>query len=95
MTKETFSKVDEPLFLAYYYKDEEHQDPIFKVDAMIKMYEQVKTPVSQKQKQAFSEAGTHVIGCQLTSGAWKEVELANFIFAEEKLGLLKNEKMRR
>jgi esterase/lipase len=88
MTKETFSKVDKPLLLAYYYKDEEHQDPVVKVDAMLNMYDQVKTPASQKQKIAFPEAGTHVIGCQLFSHAWKEVEKANYQFAEEKLGLV-------
>ena len=87
MTEETFAKVDKPIFLAYYYKDEEHQDPTVKVDAMLKMYDQFKTPTSEKQKQAFPEAGTHVIGCKLFSGAWKEVETASYQFAEEKLGL--------
>ena len=87
MTKETFAKVDKPVFLAYYYKDEEHQDPTVKVDAMLKMYDQLKTPLSEKQKQAFPEAGTHVIGCKLYSGAWKEVEAASYKFAEEKLGM--------
>lgn len=88
MTKETFSKVDKPVFLAYYYKDEEHQDHTVKVDAMLKMYDQLKTPASKKQKQAFPDAGTHVIGCKLFSGAWKEVEKSSFQFAEEKLGLV-------
>ena len=87
MNKETFSKVDKPVFLAYYYKDEKHQDPIVKVDAMLKMYDQLKTSPSKKQKQAFPNAGTHVIGCILFSGAWKEVETASYQFAEEKLGL--------
>ena len=87
MTKETFAKVDKPVFLAYYYKDEKHQDPTVKIDAMLKMYDQLKTTPFEKQKQAFPNAGTHVIGCILFSGAWKEVETASFQFAEEKLGL--------
>ena len=87
MTKETFSKVEDPVFLAYYYKDEEHQDPTVKVDAMLEMFDELKTPNSQKQKQAFAEAGTHIIGCKLYSKAWQEVEEASFRFAEEKLGL--------
>lgn len=87
MTKETFENVAEPLFLGYYYKDEEHQDPTVKVDAMLRMFDQLKTPADQKQKQAFPEAGTHVIGCKLYSGAWQDVEKATFQFAEEKLGL--------
>ena len=88
MTKGTFESVDEPLFLGYYYKDEELQDPTVKVDAMLKMFDQLKTPADQKQKVAFPEAGTHVIGCKLYSGAWQEVEAATFQFAEEKLGLV-------
>lgn len=88
MTKETFKNVAEPLFLGYYYKDEEHQDPTVKVNAMLKMYDQLNTPADQKQKVAFPNAGTHVIGCKLYSGAWQEVEAATFQFAEEKLGLV-------
>lgn len=87
MTRETFSKVKASVFLAYYYRDEEHQDPTVRVDAMLKMFDQLKTPVGQKQKVAFPNAGTHVIGCKLFSGAWQEVEAATFQFAEEKLGL--------
>lgn len=92
MTEETFAQVKEPVFLAYYYKDEDHQDPTVKVDAMLKMYDQLGTPNSQKQKQAFPQAGAHVIGSQLKSGAWQEVETASFQFAEEKLGLIPERK---
>ncbi|HEY3370584.1 MAG TPA: alpha/beta fold hydrolase [Prolixibacteraceae bacterium] len=88
MTRETFSKVDKPLFMAYYYKDKEHQDQTVKVDAMLKMFDQLKTPGNLKQKVAFPEAGCHPIGCKLFSGAWKEIETASYQFAEEKLGLI-------
>lgn len=87
MTRETFSKVDKPTFLAYYYKDEKHQDNVVRVDAMLKMFDQLATPADKKQKMAFPEAGTHVIGCKLLSGTWQDVEKASFAFAEEKLGL--------
>ncbi len=87
MTKETFSKVEKPLFLAYYYKDEKHQDNVVRVDAMLKMFDQLGTPAGKKQKTAFPEAGTHVIGCKLLSGAWQDVEKASFEFAEGVLGL--------
>jgi len=87
-TKETFSKVKDPVFMAYYYKDEEHQDPTVKVDAMLKMWDQLGTPETEKQKVAFPDAGTHIIGCKLFSGAWKEVEEASYQFAENKLRLV-------
>ena len=92
MTKETFAQVKKPLLLASYYKDEDHQDQTVKVDAMLEMYDQLGTPDSQKQKQAFPNAGAHVIGSQLKSGAWQEVETASFRFAEEKLGLVAERK---
>lgn len=87
MKKETFAKVDKPLFMGYYYKDEENQDQTVSVAALLKMYEQLGTPENLKQKVAFPEADDHVIGCQLFSKQWQDVEKATYQFAEEKLGL--------
>ena len=88
MTKEVFAKVTKPVFLGYYYKDEQHQDQTVKVDAMLKMYDQLGTPENLKQKVAFPEAGEHPIASKLFSKQWQEVEKASFQFAEEKLGMV-------
>jgi len=88
MTKATFAKVNKPIFMAYYYKDKENQDHTVRVDAMLKMFNQLGTPKDLKQKVAFPEAGCHPIGCKLFSGAWKDIEIASYRFAEEKLGLI-------
>lgn len=88
MKKETFAKVNKPVFMAYYYKDKAYQDSTVRVDAMLKMFDQLGTPENLKQKEAFPEAGTHPIGCKLLSGAWQDIENASFKFAEEKLGLV-------
>jgi len=82
MTKELFKRVNVPVFLAYYYQDEENQDGTVRVDAMLNMFEQLGTPEKQKQKQAFN-AGSHVIGCELFSGTQPEVEQACIRFMEE------------
>ena len=74
MKKEVFTKITQPVFLAYYYKDKQNQDPTVRVDAMLKMFGQLGTPENQKQKVAFPEAGTHVVGCQLFSKSWQDVE---------------------
>jgi len=87
MKKETFVKVNKPVFMAYYYKDKAYQDSTVRVDAMLKMFDQLGTPKNQKRKEAFPEAGTHPIGCKLLSGAWKDIEIASYQFAEEKLRL--------
>lgn len=88
MKKETFGKISKPVFLAYYYKDEENQDQVVKVDAMLEMFDQLGTHENLKQKVAFPEAGAHPIGSKLFSKSWQDVEKASFKFAEEKLGLI-------
>jgi len=87
MKKEVFAKINEPVFLGYYYKDEQNQDQVVRVDAMLKMYEQLGTPENMKQKVAFPEAGEHPIGCKLVSKAWQDVENASYKFVEDKLGI--------
>ncbi len=87
MKKEIFEKISMPVFLGYYYKDEQHQDKVVRVDAMLKMFDQLGTPTDLKQKFAFPEAGAHPIGCKLCSKAWQDVEKACYAFAEEKLGV--------
>ena len=87
MKKEIFSRINQPVFLGYYYKDERNQDHTVRVDAMLKMYDQLGTPENRKQKVAFPEAGEHPIASKLFSKQWQDVELESFRFAEEKLGL--------
>lgn len=67
MLPETFAKVKQPTLLLYYYKDQIHQDSVVKVDAMLKMYDQLGTPASLKRKQAMPDAGDHVIGSYIKS----------------------------
>lgn len=86
MKAEEFAKVRQPLFLGYYYKDEEHQDPTVSVEAALEMFGELGTPEGKKRKAAFPEAGAHVIGCELTSGAVEEVEEETFRFMEEVVG---------
>ena len=68
MTPDEFSKVKQPLFMGYYYKDEDHQDKVVSVAAMLAMYEQLGTSADKKQKVAFPKAGEHVIASHFTSG---------------------------
>jgi pimeloyl-ACP methyl ester carboxylesterase len=82
MKEKVFAKVKCPLFLGYYYKDEQNQDQTVEVGAGLRMFRQVGTPDSLKKAQAFQEAGSHVIACNLTSKSVGEVENATFIFAE-------------
>jgi esterase/lipase len=65
MTPELFAKVKQPVLMLYYYKSEQEQDPVVKVDAMLKMFDELGS--TQKQKIALPKAGNHVIGSAITS----------------------------
>ncbi|WP_035727087.1 alpha/beta hydrolase [Eisenibacter elegans] len=83
MTEETFSKVTQPCFMGYYYKDEENQDQTVSVEAALQMFEMLATPKSQKRAQAFPDAGAHVIASQYTNPQYKKVQEATVKFLEE------------
>ena len=87
MTDEIFSKVKCPLFLGYYYKDEDHQDQVVEVKSSLEMFRKVKTPDSNKISKPFPEAGSHVIASDLTSKSVAEVAQATYSFAEQILKL--------
>lgn len=74
MTAELFGRVQQPVLLLYYYKDDENQDPIVKVDALLSMFDELQTPPSQKVSKAIPNAGAHVICSRLTSKDLKSVE---------------------
>lgn len=87
MTPETFANIKQPLFLGYYYKDEENQDKVVSVKALRVMFEQVSTPPQLKRQVAFPEVGNHVIASYMKSADVESVEKETFKFAEEILGL--------
>jgi hypothetical protein len=92
MRKDVFQRVKVPVFLGYYYKDEQHQDKTVRVDAALKMFDQLGTPDGMKQKIAFPEAGGHLIACELYSKSVDEVRQATFSFARDVLGMKPVEK---
>ncbi len=67
MKETTFKKVTQPVLLLYYFKDEEHQDPVVKVSAMKRMFRQLGTPEGMKREVAIPNAGDHVIGSYIKS----------------------------
>ncbi|MDN3203574.1 alpha/beta hydrolase [Algoriphagus sediminis] len=87
MKEETFEKINQPLFLGYFYKDEEEQDFVVSVPKMLEMYEQIRTPESLKVKKAFPDAGDHVIASSITSGDWEGVLFSTIEFLENVVGL--------
>ena len=85
MTPELFAKVKQPVLMLYYYKNEKQQDPVVKVDAMLKMFNELGTTSTSKQKVAIPNAGNHVIGSAITSKDIEGVEHAMDGFIAERL----------
>ncbi|MEL6191992.1 MAG: alpha/beta hydrolase [Bacteroidota bacterium] len=87
MKKETFEKVTAATYLAYYYKDEEHQDNTVSVGAMLDMFDQLGTPDELKRKEALTEVNEHALASVYTSEDIEAVIKGTFAFAEEVMGL--------
>lgn len=87
MHKKTFEAVKQPLLLLYWYKNEEVQDDVVKVDAMMQMFDALGTPADKKQKHAIPNAGNHVIGCYIRSNDVESVQQHTNAFAETVLGM--------
>lgn len=85
MNKSTFEKVKAPTLVLYYYKDENHQDEVVKVSAILNMYEELGSAI--KEKKAIPNAGDHVIGSSLKSNDVEGVENTITNFLQEKLRL--------
>ena len=87
MTPELFHKVTQPVFMGYYYKDEEHQDKVVSVPAMLDMFDELGSPAAKKVKQDFPNAGAHVIASHFTSDDLAGVYQATAAFMKNVLKL--------
>jgi esterase/lipase len=87
MVQSTFEKVNQPLFLGYYYKNEQEQDETVSVKRMLEMFGQVSTPEQLKWEVAFPDAGCHAIPSDIHNKNYKNVEDKTYRFAEEVLGM--------
>ena len=86
MSSDVFKKIKQPLFVGYYYKDEENKDKTVSIPAMKAFFEEVSTPNTQKVIHAFPN-GAHVMLSPLQSTNLDAVREETFKFAEEVLGL--------
>ena len=85
MTKETFAKINQPLYVGYYYKTEEESDHVVSVPAMRNFVQQISTPADKLRFQAFPDVGSHVMISSLQSGDIPGVQRDLFDFAEKVL----------
>lgn len=87
MTKETFEKIDIPVFIGYYYKNENEHDEVVSIDAMKTMYKQISTNETNKYMIAFPNANDHVLTWLPTAKALDEVKAETFNFLDSVVGI--------
>lgn len=87
MTEETFEKITCPVFVGYYYKNEQEQDQTVSVSAMQHFSNSIKTPKKRNVSIAFPNAKGHVFICGARGNDLTEVQKESFKFAEEVLQL--------
>lgn len=83
----TLAKVRQPVFFGAYYRDEAHQDATVSVAAIRKAFAQLGSPAERKRYAEFPGAGSHVIACDLSSGAWEDVREQTWKFMDEVVGM--------
>ncbi len=87
MTAETFGKISSPYFVGYYYKNEEEQDPVVSVAAMLEMDQQTTTPDSKKRLVPFANVNNHVLCSLRQSNDIETVRKETYRYVEEVLGM--------
>ena len=87
MTEETFQKVKCPVFVGYYYRDEENQDKVVSVVAIQEMFNQLRTPQYLRRLVNFPNANDHVIATSFLSDEWQNVERESIAFMRTVLNM--------
>lgn len=87
MKPEVFSRIKCPVFLGYYYKNEIEQDKTVSIPEMLKMFDELGTADSLKEKMTFPDAGAHVIASYIRSKDWQSVEKETDKFLTQKVKL--------
>jgi pimeloyl-ACP methyl ester carboxylesterase len=72
MKPEVFNQVKSPVFMAYYYKDEENQDKVVSVPAMLQMFDELGS--QNKIKMAFPDVNNHVMASYVMSEDLEHVQ---------------------
>lgn len=83
MTPATFAAIKCPVFVGYYYENEEKQDRLVSVAAMKAMMPQLGTPPEQRQIVNFPNSHDHVIGSRILSSDWQGVQAKSIAFLKD------------
>jgi esterase/lipase len=73
MTPEIFKKVTCPIFMGYWYKDEQHQDNVVSVKTMLEMYNTLGVAEANKRKIVYPNAQNHVLAGSILANEYNLV----------------------
>jgi esterase/lipase len=81
MHKEIYTKVKCPVFMGYWYKNQQEQDKVASVPAMLNMFDELGT--ANKQKFAFAHAGNHCLTSPVLTKDVEAVQQASGKFLQQ------------
>jgi esterase/lipase len=87
MKKDLFEKVKQPIFVSYYYKNEEEKDDVVSIPKINEMYDALGSDPSLKRKVVFENAKSHVVNSGIQSKEIENVITETEKFCEEILKL--------
>jgi hypothetical protein len=67
MKEQYFEKIDDPLFVGYYYENENKKDRVISIDAIKHFMGFVKSDSNQIQEETFPSTKAHVLSSDLQS----------------------------
>ncbi|MEO1436335.1 MAG: alpha/beta hydrolase [Bacteroidota bacterium] len=85
MADEGFAKIEQPLYMAYYYKNDSLMDKTISIEAANHFFNTVGTPENQKVKEVFPEIGAHVMLSHLQAKDFQNIRESATAFARDVL----------
>jgi esterase/lipase len=87
MNKSTFAEIEQPLFVGYYYKDEENKDFTVSVDRIKEVEHILGTPEEEKEFIAYPDGNAHVFISPFYNSNWIKVQEDVFDFMQDELSM--------
>ncbi|MBT8232785.1 MAG: alpha/beta hydrolase [Saprospiraceae bacterium] len=83
MTSEIYAKITQPVFVGYYYIDDEKCDKIICISEIDEFGKTIQTPNNKIVIKPFGTARGHVITSSYMNSAWEDVQFEIFKFMDE------------
>jgi esterase/lipase len=88
MNKEVLSQIDQPLFVGYYYKDEENRDFTVSTDRIKEAENMVSTDDGVKVFKTYPDGRAHVFISPFYNPNWEKVQEDVYRFLEDELQMV-------